>query len=514
MLPKLRQFGERSRGGMADVFISYKREEIAWAARVAQALSEEGFSAFYDLDDDGIHAGEQWDKRLEQELAAAKCCVVLWSSASTESPNVRSEARRANNRGILVPAKINACQAPLGLDALQEADLRQWRGDRADAQWRFLVDRGVARKVGRAGRPPKPTASPPPPPPRAQPLPLPEGVPSTPGLPRWAIPAGASGLALVALLAWSPWNRIGPPAETAPSVVAEAPETAPDATGAAQLGAQPSPPAGVPDARSTSASTRAPVLASGQAPAAFQLFRDCADCPEMVALPGDTFRMGDDASGESNEKPARDVRLRGFAAGRFEVTRGEYAAFVSATGRADPQVTGNTYCTWRSPGFTQSDRDPVTCVNTADAEAYAAWLSQRTGKTYRLLTEAQWEYAARGGTSSSWSFGDDESQLGAHAWFTSNSNNRTQPVGGKRANPFGLYDVHGNVSEWVRDCNQDTYRGLGSTDPVNESGACSWRVLRGASWVGDPDWLRSAFRRSDPSSLRHDDIGFRLARTL
>jgi formylglycine-generating enzyme required for sulfatase activity len=255
-------------------------------------------------------------------------------------------------------------------------------------------------------------------------------------------------------------------------------------------------------------------LANGQTPGAFQVFRDCADCPEMVALPGDTFRMGDDASDQSDAKPARDVRLSGFAAGRFEVTRGDYAAFVSATGRADPQVTGNTYCTWRSPGFTQTDRDPVICVNTSDAEAYAAWLSQRTGKTYRLLSEAQWEYAARGGASSRWSFGDDESQLGAHAWFTSNSNGRTQPVGGKRANPFGLYDVHGNVWEWTRDCYQNTYRGLGSTDPVNESGACSSRVLRGGSWDSIPRLLRSANRYGNDPTDRDYDIGFRLARTV
>lgn len=174
----------------------------------------------------------------------------------------------------------------------------------------------------------------------------------------------------------------------------------------------------------------------------------------MVALPAGTFRMGDDGSDQSDEKPARDVRLSGFAAGRFEVTRGEYAAFVSATGRADQELSyradlqgnDNTLCTWRSPGFNQSDQDPATCITVSDAEAYAIWLSQRTGKTYRLLTEAQWEYAARGVTSAndprngaSWSFGDDASLLRDYAWFGSNSNSRTQPVGRKRANPFGLY---------------------------------------------------------------------------
>lgn len=501
---------------MADVFISYKREEIAWAARVAQALSEEDFSAFYDLDEGGIHAGEEWDKRLEQELAAAKCCVVLWSRISTESNNVRSEARRAHGRGVLVPAKINACQAPLGLDALQEADLSQWRGDRADAQWRFLVDRGVARKVGRAGRPP------------TRPARLeeknrgPRGVISHHDVKilRWAIPAGA-GLALVGLLAWSPWSnspRGGPADEPAVEdevALAELPAAVAPAAPATDAAAPAAPTTdALPDARSLAASTRAPVLASGQAPSAFQAFRDCADCVEMVALPGGTFRMGDDASDRSDEKPARDVRLSAFAVGRFEVTRGEYAAFVSATGRADPQVTGNTYCTWRSPGFAQTDRDPVACVNTIDAEAYAAWLSQRTGKTYRLLTEAQWEYAARGGNPGSWSFGDSEGQLAAHAWYGANSGSRTQPVGGKRANPFGLFDVHGNVWEWTQDCYVNSYSGLGTNNPVNTTQGCANRVGRGGSWSYSAQYLRSALRFWYSPSIRYYYLGFRVARTL
>jgi hypothetical protein len=146
---------------VADVFISYKREELARAAQVARALEDEGYSTFYDVGDGGIHAGETWDKRLERELNSAKCCVVLWSAASTHSDNVRSEARRAKARGVLVPAFIEACEAPIGLDTVQSADLKAWRGSRTDPQWRFLVDRGVAVIVGRTakgGAPPPPLA--------------------------------------------------------------------------------------------------------------------------------------------------------------------------------------------------------------------------------------------------------------------------------------------------------------------------------------------------------------------
>ncbi len=134
---------------MADVFVSYKREEVAVAELISRMITEEGYSVFHDIGVQGIKAGETWDKRLEAELEQARCCVVLWSRASVESDNVRSEARRAHARGILVPAKIGACSPPIGLDGVQAADLIGWTGDRAYAQWRFLVDRGIALKVGR-----------------------------------------------------------------------------------------------------------------------------------------------------------------------------------------------------------------------------------------------------------------------------------------------------------------------------------------------------------------------------
>lgn len=141
---------------MADVFISYKREDIDVARRIADALAEEGFSAFFDLDPLGIHAGEDWAQRLERELNSAKACVVLWSPDAVASPNVRSEARRALERGILVPVKIAGCTAPIGMDVLQETDLQGWKGDRSDGRWRFLIDRGVRWLVSPSGQAPEP----------------------------------------------------------------------------------------------------------------------------------------------------------------------------------------------------------------------------------------------------------------------------------------------------------------------------------------------------------------------
>lgn len=145
---------------MAEVFISYKREEIASARLVAQALAEEGYSSFFDAhEEQGIEIGETWDHRLERELAAASAVVVLWSALSVKSDNVRDEARRAAARGCLVPARIGSCEAPLGLGTIQTADLSNWTGDRNDPRWRLLVDRGVARLTGRrANAPASPAA--------------------------------------------------------------------------------------------------------------------------------------------------------------------------------------------------------------------------------------------------------------------------------------------------------------------------------------------------------------------
>lgn len=495
---------------MADVFISYKREEIAWAARVGRALSEEGFSAFYDLDDDGIHAGEEWDKRLEKELADAKCCVVLWSSASTQSPNVRSEARRANNRGILVPAKINACQAPLGLDALQEADLRQWRGDRTDAQWRFLVDRGVARKVGRAGRPPK--LAPPPPPP--QPLPQAVDEPSASGLPKWLMPAGAAGLALVALLAWSPWNGNNPPAsEARPLVEAPASEAGPEAAGPVPPAVAPAPAASFVDARSTPAGTRAPLVSNPSSLPDYAVFRECDGCPEMVVIPAGSFTMGSPASEagrESDEGPQVSVRVPRFAIARFETTWDEWAACVS-TGACQQR---------EDQGFGRGRRPVIDVDWETETRAFVRFVNSRASG-YRLPSEAEWEYAARAGTTTAFPWGATASRQyanygaeqccsgqasGADQWVN------TSPVGSFRANPWGLYDMHGNVWELVEDC----YRGdlSGQTAAAHSTVDCSSRVLRGGSWNLIPQGLRSAFRIRIIPSSRSSYSGFRLARTL
>jgi formylglycine-generating enzyme required for sulfatase activity len=163
-------------------------------------------------------------------------------------------------------------------------------------------------------------------------------------------------------------------------------------------------------------------------------------------------------------------------------------------------------------------RQPVINVSLDDAKTYVDWLSRLTGKTYRLLTEAEWEYAARARTTTRFSFGDDDEALGEHAWFVGNSESRTHVVGGKNANPFGLYDMHGNVSEFVEDLYVDNYNGAPADGSARTSDcnsrACRVLVLRGGSWGNAPVVLRSADRRRVRPETQSSDVGFRVVRVL
>jgi formylglycine-generating enzyme required for sulfatase activity len=281
----------------------------------------------------------------------------------------------------------------------------------------------------------------------------------------------------------------------------------------------------------------------GVTPAPGRSFRDCPDCPEMVAIPAGSFTMGSPAgeAGRGNhEGPQHSVSVRGFALGKYEVTRGQFAAFVRETGYS---AGGNCYGytgdrweesasrDWRSPGFSQSERDPVVCVSWDDAKAYAAWLSRKTGKSYRLPSEAEWEYAARAGSTAAWYWGEDASQACGYANVGDRAVKRqysgwtltvhecddgqvnTAPVGSYRANGFGLHDMLGNVWEWTEDCWNKSYDGSPRDGSAWTSGDCNRRVLRGGSWGNPPRYVRSAYRGSATASNRSYIVGFRLART-
>ena len=229
-----------------------------------------------------------------------------------------------------------------------------------------------------------------------------------------------------------------------------------------------------------------------------QIVKDCADCPEMVVIPAGSFEMGSNEN--ADERPVHRVNVPSFLIGKTEVTQGQWKA-----------VMGSNPSSFSSCG----DDCPVERVSWNEAQQFAQRLSQKTGKTYRLPSEAEWEYAARAGSTSKWSFGDSDYQLGDYAWFSANSQGKTQRVAQKRPNAFGLFDMHGNVWEWVQDCWHGDYTGA-PTDGSAWTTGCSnsSRVRRGGSWDGGPAGLRSADRGWDTPDYRSGGIGLRLARTL
>jgi formylglycine-generating enzyme required for sulfatase activity/transglutaminase-like putative cysteine protease len=256
-------------------------------------------------------------------------------------------------------------------------------------------------------------------------------------------------------------------------------------------------------------------------PPAGERFRDCTDCPEMVVIPPGQFAMG---TGSDTERPQHTVRLGApLGVGRYHVTRGQYESFVAATGRPDGSgchvsVGGqwdlDAKKSWRDPGFEQSDSDPVVCVSWQDARAYAAWLSKKTGRYYRLLTEAEWEYAARAGTSTARWWGDDVSPALANCkgCGTPWDDKGTAPAGSFPANPFDLSDMLGNAWQWVEDCWADNYSDAASDASIaRASGDCSRRTLRGGSWSVTPWYLRASTRYWLAAEKQYSNAGFRVA---
>ena len=278
-----------------------------------------------------------------------------------------------------------------------------------------------------------------------------------------------------------------------------------------------------------------------------RMFRDCPECPEMIVIPAGSFLMGsphDEAGRYKDESPRHRVTIeRPFAIGKYEVTRREFGAFIRETGRdmgsdcwywdgeeSKPKI-GDAR-SWRNPGFEQTDLDPVVCVNWEDAKMYVEWLSAKTGKRYRLPSESEWEYAARGNSRTSRYWGNDASVQCSHAngadgtlkirynnlrWVVASCRDgfvHTAPVGSLTANGFGLHDVLGNVWEWVADCWKERYVSAPSDGSAWTDGICSGRVLRGGSWSNKPSFLRTAGRFWLPSRFRISINGFRVARTL
>jgi formylglycine-generating enzyme required for sulfatase activity len=226
--------------------------------------------------------------------------------------------------------------------------------------------------------------------------------------------------------------------------------------------------------------------------------------PVMVKIPGGSFEMGSpNHSVRIEERPQRTVNITGFAMSMHEVTYAEYERFARATGRKRP----------KNPGFDKKTH-PVIFVSWDDALAYTQWLSSQTGKKYRLPSEAQWEYAALGNTTSKYWWGRQLGNGRAHCFDCNSGLNPRVPttVGRFPANLFGLYDTAGNVAEWVRDCWHPTYQDAPTDGAVWEGGDCSQRVVRGGSFLNTGKSIRPKARSKWSSQRGYDSVGFRVVR--
>lgn len=219
----------------------------------------------------------------------------------------------------------------------------------------------------------------------------------------------------------------------------------------------------------------------------------------MVLLPGGRFVMGrsaDNQPGGADELPARAVEVAPFYIGKYEVTQAQWAAVMDF-----------------NPSRYKDPRRPVDQVTWLQAQEFIQKLNKLEKTTkYRLPTEAEWEYAARAGTTSAYFFGDNARDLSRYAWFGAENDVGTAPVGKKQPNPWGLYDIYGNVWEWVEDCAHPDYQGAPTDARPRPGGDCALRVVRGGGWNSPADYARSAVRGNSVPDLNDSGTGFRLAR--
>jgi formylglycine-generating enzyme required for sulfatase activity len=514
------------RQGMADIFISYRSLRRNAAEHLADILREYGYTVWWDYH---LPSGRDFSVTIDNELKAAKAVIVLWCSLSVESEWVREEASKAKKAKKNIPVFIERVELPIGFSLDQTLDLTDWDGGPMSPALETLL-REVAKVVQREVRPNT------------------NSLQSMDRMWRRGTPTRLAEFALVR-------NR--------PDVQAAVSHSQPAATTVASAShadlraswlsfPYKSDPAAVGKLLAKAELAGAHGLAVEiethldrlRADAAAKVeaerlrpgreFRD-GDGPLMVVIPAGEFMIGsppDEKERSGDEGPHHLVRIaKPFAVSKYPITVGEWKSFIAATGHAmgdsayvfdgnawkDTQGRG-----WTNPGFPQDDRHPVTCVNWQDAAAYAAWLANKTGHTYRLLSEAEWEYSCRAGTDTPFYFGrtitPDQANYDGNYAYDGGSKGAfkkgTTPVGSYPANAFGLHDCHGNVWEWVQDCWNENYNGAPTDGTAWATGDCNRRVVRGGSWVNDPRDLRSAFRVGGDGSDRVKYLGFRLARTF
>jgi formylglycine-generating enzyme required for sulfatase activity len=451
---------------MSDIFISYAREDRPRAEAIAKALEEHGWSVWWDRD---IRAGKNIASVIEEEIGKARCVVVLWSATSVRRDWVNDEAREGNERGILVPVLIENVRPPLGFRSMHAADLTGWERDAGAPAFRRLCSDiealiGAPAKAAGAAMPPAAGLVSAPVPEKAKPL-----QPQHRFVTEWMrAPAPVFGrrwvlaVVLLAALACAGYLASRPPAS---NKIASPPLTLPS------------------DAQTIPKETYVRIE-----PGQFQ----------MGATPGDTQASED-------EKPRHPVRItKRFWLGATPVTVAAYIRFTSE----EPQFKMPNAPSF-NPNWSKPDH-PIVRVTWDEAKAYCEWVGGR------LPTEAEWEYAARGGKDGlKYPWGNAITPENAN--YSGSKWNGTSPVGSYPPNAWGLYDMAGNVWEWVGDWYGEHYYGTMPLDkPVDDprGSQSTLRVLRGGSFYIDTGYLRAANRDRDAPGYRYSVIGFRCVREV
>ena len=481
---------------MSAIFLSYSRTDRPTAQIFAEALEAEGLTVWWDK---VLKAGQTYDEVTEQMLRDAGVVVVLWSQTSVKSKWVRAEATLGQRNATVIPAMIEDADRPIMFELTQTANLIGWQGDRTNENWRnFIADIRGAIAV-------EPSS---------------EATPSANETPDKTIEATF----------WTSIKDSSDPSEFE-AYLSRYPNghfTDLARSRLSGLTTQPSQPVSAPVAQPATANTaradaprsksKLPLMIGGVAAVAAivgavmimtqsddELASDqtestpiasteasCDVCPQMVSIPSGTFLIGSpstEAGRVGNEGPQSSVQISAFRMSRSEITQDQWAECV-ADGECRETIG-------KSGAF------PAGMVSWDDANTYANWLSSKTGQTYRLPTEAEWEYAARAGSTTAYWWGDN---------FDASRIVRGGParVTDLQENPFGLAGMLGNVREWVADCYINNYSNRPSDGRAVESGNCDLRVIRGGSYELGASEHRSANRARISRSTTSPAIGFRV----
>jgi len=447
-----------------DVFLSYNSKDRPAVRHLAARLTAQGLKVWLDVEE--LPPGEPWQEALEVQINSIRAAAVIVGKDGIgpwQNQEVRAYLRKFVKDGKrVIPVLLEDCsnepELPVFLEHFTWVDFRSEQSD--EGVWRLVW--GITGQK-----------------------------PASLFLPAHAATDATVNAASLAKTP-APSHKDDHPTTTLPATPAE---TRPNPTQRQNV------PRGTPNpveqAKAEAQPDTSP-LASFR-----DTLKDGSLGPEMVIVPRGTFRMGDlNGKGSESERPVHAVNFAdAFAIGRYTVTFEEYDRFVETSGQRKPNDFG-----WGR------GRQPVVDVSWEDADEYARWLSEQTGKPYRLPSEAEWEYAARAGTETAYWWGETIGNNRANCRDSGSewSGNRAAPVGSFPANPWGLHDTAGNIWEWVQDRRHDSYQGAPEDGSAWEQGDSAGRVLRGGSWDGYPRYARAAFRVSGGLGDRSRNVGFRL----